>query len=81
MADPFSLSDFGIDLNAGGYSLGLDVEKDKDDPKTKDVPAKTDDKADDKATAGEWLEKVKPYALPVGIALVLLLGVAALSKR
>lgn len=78
----FSVDDFGINLDAGGYSLGIDVDK-------QDAPIAKTEKSNDQEDAPEKkgidiskvIETIKPYALPVGVALILLIGFAAMSGR
>lgn len=75
----------GFDLNAaaddGGYSVGFGHSNAPDAGNGDNVVAPSDGATD---TATTLLEKVKPYEVPVGIALVLLLiaaAVRAASKK
>jgi hypothetical protein len=77
----FSIDDFGLNLDAGGYSLGLDLDKNDDDAAVV-APPKTTTDAPDKAAGIEGvIATIKPYALPIGVALLLLIGFAAISSR
>lgn len=77
----FSIDDFGVNLDAGGYSLGLDLDK-NEDAAVVAPPKSTADDAPDKAAGIEGvIASIKPYALPIGVALLLLIGFAAMSSR
>lgn len=80
----FSLDDFGINLDAGGYSLGLDVDK-ADAPISKHGTGgeKTGESSEPEKASGieGVIATIKPYALPVGIALLLLIGFAAMGRK
>lgn len=75
----FSIDDFGLNLDAGGYSLGLDLDKNEDAAVV--APPKTTTDAPDKAGIEGVIATIKPYALPIGVGLLLLIGFAAMSSR
>lgn len=68
--------DLNLDTTAGSYSVAVDTRDDDDDDAQELAPA-----AEEPSALEELAEKAKPYALPIGVALVALIAVAAMRAR